>query len=127
LSDGTVVKINRTVIADTSNDGHSFFFHSTSYNNHDNGKTSYDEEEEDIDPEFGNRRPEVSEVPAIETDEEVSSSSTAAPTIATTISGFVPQINDDESFNEVLGDVDTKKNQSDKGIDDGLVTIEAVQ
>ena len=126
-----MVKINRTVIADTSDDGHSFFIHSTSFNNNNNDdKTSYDEEEEDIDHEFGNRRPEVSEVPAIGSDEEESSSTTTTTTTSTTTttkSGLVPRVNEDDSFNEVLGDVDTTKNQSNKGIDDGLVTIEAVQ
>ncbi len=120
-----MVKINRTVIADTSDDGHSFFFHSTSFNN-DDDKTSYDEDEEDIEHEFGNRRPEVSEVPAIGGDEEESSSSTSTST-TTAKSGLIPKINEDESFNEVLGDIDTKKDDSNKGIDDGLVTIEAVQ
>ncbi len=33
LPDGSVVKINRTVVSDTSDDGTSFFFHSTSFHN----------------------------------------------------------------------------------------------
>jgi len=38
LPDGTVVKINRTVISDTSDDGSSFYFHSTSLHNFDQSK-----------------------------------------------------------------------------------------
>ena len=33
LPDGTVVKVNKTIIHDTSEDGSSFFFHQTSYHN----------------------------------------------------------------------------------------------
>jgi len=33
LPDGTVVKINRTVISDSSDDGNTFFFSSTSFHN----------------------------------------------------------------------------------------------
>ena len=33
LPDGSVVKVNRTVISDKSEDGNSFFFHSTSIHN----------------------------------------------------------------------------------------------
>ena len=38
LPDGTVVKINRTVISDSSDDGSSFYFHSTSLHNFDQSK-----------------------------------------------------------------------------------------
>ena len=31
LPDGTVVKVNRTILSDTSEDGNSYFFHSTSF------------------------------------------------------------------------------------------------
>merc|ERR1712203_254209 len=33
LPDGTVVKVNRTILSDTSEDGNSYFFHSTSFHN----------------------------------------------------------------------------------------------
>jgi len=45
LPDGTVVKINRTVISDSSDDGSSFFFHSTSLHNFDHGTEEEDSEE----------------------------------------------------------------------------------
>merc|ERR1719431_1332250 len=35
LPDGTIVKVNRTIISDTSDDGNSYFFHSTSFHNFD--------------------------------------------------------------------------------------------
>merc|ERR1712156_1095647 len=35
LEDGTIVKVNRTIISDTSDDGNSYFFHSTSFHNFD--------------------------------------------------------------------------------------------
>ncbi len=46
LPDGRVVKINQTVIADTSDDGSSFFFHSTSYHNVGDAGTSDEDEDE---------------------------------------------------------------------------------
>ena len=33
MPDGTVVKVNRTILSDTSEDGNSYFFHSTSFHN----------------------------------------------------------------------------------------------
>jgi len=36
LPDGTIVKVNKTVISDTSDDGNSFFYHSTSFHNVEN-------------------------------------------------------------------------------------------
>ena len=40
-----MVKINRTVISDSSDDGSSFFFHSTSLHNFDHGTEEEDSEE----------------------------------------------------------------------------------
>ena len=36
MPDGTIVKVNKTVISDTSDDGNSFFYHSTSFHNVEN-------------------------------------------------------------------------------------------
>merc|ERR1711963_711800 len=45
LPDGTVVKVNRTVISDTSDDGSSFFYHSTSFHNFGQGSDDQDDDE----------------------------------------------------------------------------------
>jgi hypothetical protein len=158
LPDGSVVKINRTVISDTSDDGNSFFFHSTSFQNPGFGTEYGDEEEEEIEHEFSDKNKNKNnnnnnnnkEVPVIGDDEKnseefsPSSSSTTTTTTttrttsiteSTTNAGLVPRTEDDESFNEVLGDVNKKNNSNvdaskkndTKGIDDGLVTIEAIQ
>ena len=47
LPDGTVVKVNRTVISDTGDDGTSFFFHSTSFHNVQSGAGGDGEEKEE--------------------------------------------------------------------------------
>ena len=47
LPDGTVVKINRTVISDSSDDGSSFYFHSTSLHNFDQSKEPEEEAKEE--------------------------------------------------------------------------------
>ncbi len=62
LPDGTVVKVNRTVISDTSDDG-SFFFHSTSFHDfHPPNAPEEDEEEKETEVE--------EESPEKETEEE---------------------------------------------------------
>ena len=50
-------------------------------------------------------------------------------TSTTEKAGIVPSIDEEEEeFNDVLADVyKTKNQQNNKGVDDGLVTIEAVQ
>jgi hypothetical protein len=148
LPDGSVVKINRTVISDTSDDGNSFFFHSTSFQNPGFGTEYGDEEEEEIEHEFSDKNKNINnkEVPVIGDDEKNSeefspssstttTTTTTSTTESTTNAGLVPRTEDDESFNEVLGDVNKKNNSNvdaskkndTKGIDDGLVTIEAIQ
>ena len=130
------MKINRTVISDTSDDGNSFFFHSTSFHNPGFGAEYGDEEEEEIEHEFSdkNNNNKDKEVPTIGDDEKnseesfSSTSSTTTTTESAADTGLVPRIEDDESFNEVLGDVSKKNNVDNvdkkndtKGIDDGLV------
>lgn len=47
LPDGSIVKINRTFVLDTSDNGNSFFFHSTSFHNVGDTAASYEELEDD--------------------------------------------------------------------------------
>jgi hypothetical protein len=148
LSDGSVVRINKTVIADTSDDGNSFFFHSTSF--HNPGSFQFDtsdEEVEEIDHEYpdNNNNNNSNKVPAISDVEDFEGASSTTTTTPTTTTGtttttstttttttttekFVePRISDDEKFNEVLGDINNKNKNNNRGIDDGLVTVEAIQ
>jgi len=46
LPDGTIVKVNKTIISDTSDDGNSYFFHSTSFHNVEQPDIKPDTEEE---------------------------------------------------------------------------------
>jgi hypothetical protein len=127
-----VVKINRTIISDTFDNGNGFFFHSTSFHN---GGEPSEEDQEDFEHEFSNNG-EVPELHEIEEDEVelVSSTTTTAAPTSTTEPEVVPRIDDDEAFNEILGDTKpstttarSTTSSSNKGIDDGLVNIEAVQ
>ena len=123
LSDGSVVKINRTVIANTDEKGNAFFFHSTAFNN---GKEYDDEEEEKLEHELTEKtEAKKEEFPAIESAEK----DAEVVTSTTEKAGIVPSIDEEEEeFNDVLADVyKTKNQQNNKGVDDGLVTIEAVQ
>ena len=127
------MKINKTVIADTSDDGNSFFFHSSTFHHPALGNEypDPDEEEEEVEHEFTDKKEDEVEV-SDDGNVELSgaSASTTTTTTTTTTFGLVPRIEDeDESLNDVLADVDKNKTNSDanKGIDDGLVTIEAVQ
>lgn len=55
LPDGTVVKVNRTIVSDTSEDGNSYFFHSTSFHNveqADDKSDAVDEVTEESEDEF---------------------------------------------------------------------------
>ena len=125
MADGTVVRINKTVIADTSDDGNSFFFHSSTFHHPGFGKEYPDEEEEEIEHEFTDKKEDEDET-VDDGDVELSTASSSS----TTTFGLVPKIDDDEeAFNDVFADVDKNENNSDanKGVDDGLVTIEAIQ
>lgn len=135
LPDGSVVKVNRTVIADTSNDGNSFFFHSTSFHNVGTGSKTgtgldsfYDDDEESAEPVVGH---EFSPVDTKEEDELklVASSTTETPKANDKpAANAVPHLDElypDESLNEVSDDV--MDVEADKGVDEGLVTVEAVQ
>jgi hypothetical protein len=130
LADGTVVKINKTVIADTSDDGNSFFFHSSTFHHpgFGFGKEYPDEEEEDIEHEFTEEKKEQEDETVEDGNVELTTS--GSPSTTTTTFGLVPKIDDEEeAFNDIFADVDKTKtsSESNKGIDDGLVTIEAVQ
>lgn len=131
LADGTVVRINKTVIADTSDDGNSFFFHSSTFHHPAFGKEyPDDEEEEDIEHEFTDKKEEEANVEDGNVELATSGSSTTTASTTTTTFGLVPKIDDEEeAFNDVFADVDKTKTTSEanKGVDDGLVTIEAVQ
>jgi hypothetical protein len=82
--------------------------------------------------EFSDEKKEVPVIGDVDAVEPVSSTTTTAePTPSKP--GIVPRIEDEEeAFNDVLGDVNKTKavdnsSNTNKGIDDGLVTIEAVQ
>ena len=171
LPDGSVVKINRTVISDTFDNGNGFFFHSTSFHNAGEPEDQYQDDVEAFEHEFSNDNNNNNnnnnydddnnnnnnrensnednnngEVPELDQNEEgevelVSSSTTTTPTTTTTTTVtttaavvFSPRAEDDEAFNEILGNTKTSSttassstSSNNKGIDDGLVTIEAVQ
>jgi len=114
LPDGTVVKVNKTIIHDTSEDGSSFFFHQTSYHNF--GSTS-DENVEDVSLEE-EKDDEVQKTTKF--DEFPISSTTSLPEIPE-LEDFPLEYEDnqtneipivDESINEVA--------EENVGIDDGL-------
>lgn len=67
LPDGSVVKVNRTVISDKSEDGNSFFYHSTSIHNF--GKDAEEEETEEAEVPEVEIIPQEPEVEIIENDE----------------------------------------------------------
>jgi hypothetical protein len=70
LPDGTVVKVNRTILSDTSEDGNSYFFHSTSFHNVEQADDKTDavdevaEESEDKFEEFPIK--EIDEIPFLD-------------------------------------------------------------
>merc|ERR1712130_603544 len=43
LEDGTIVKVNKTIISETSDYGNSYFFHSTSFHNFDRPEEKFEE------------------------------------------------------------------------------------
>jgi len=114
LPDGTVVKVNKTIIHDTSEDGSSFFFHQTSYHNF---GSSSDENVEDVSLEE-EKDDEVQKTTKF--DEFPISSTTSLPNIPE-LEDFPLEYEDnqtneipivDESINEVA--------EENVGIDDGL-------
>jgi len=107
LPDGTVVRVNRTVISDTSEDGSSFFYHSTSFHN-----VGFGNDEETDETEYVNEDAEIfDEFP-------ISSSTTESPL------PDVPLLEDyDNLENEIPQDSDLENNEENVGIDDGLVKI----
>merc|ERR1719242_1154859 len=124
LPDGTLVRVNKTIIHDTSEDGSSFFFHQTSYHNF-GGNSDQDEnvedvslEEEENDDKVQKSTTKFDEFPIISSS---SSSTTSLPEIPE-LEDFPLEYEDnqtneipivDESINEVAED-------NDVGIDDGL-------
>ena len=61
LPDGSIVKINRTVISDTSDDGTSYFFHSTSLHNVEENNPATEEDADQPFEEFPNAVPVAGE------------------------------------------------------------------
>ena len=92
--DGTVVKTNRTVIADEDEDGNTFYFHSVSSSNVNSNRDSFNS--------FFGQPEEASEAPE-EASETVEASEADEPA-----EKFDEELNDD------IGDVTV-------GVDDGLL------
>jgi len=117
LPDGTLVRVNKTIIHDTSEDGSSFFFHQTSYHNF-GGNSDQDEnvedvslEEEENDDKVQKSTTKFDEFPIISSS---SSSTTSLPEIPE-LEDFPLEYEDnqtneipivDESINEVAEDND---------------------
>merc|ERR1712240_425835 len=90
LEDGTKVKINRTVLADTDGDGNQFFFHSSVVHN------------------FGEDGLEVEQVPVIDEDP------------AEDVEDVIPALPDsDPAINEINDEVESEESPMD-GVDEGL-------
>ena len=117
LPDGTVVKVNKTVISDTSDDGSSFFFHSTSFHNVQSGNSDEEETEVEIIPEEKQKPKEEVEF------DEFPVSSTISSISEIPILEDYDVIENEYETNEIPLDLDESINEvpeENVGIDDGL-------
>ena len=101
-----MLKINRTIISDTSDDGNSFFFHSTSFHNLDGTDGDEDEDYPEYpDPVVGDGKV----VEGTDDEDEEDGSTNDIP--------FLQEFMPNESENEI----------ANEGIDDGLMTKEIIE
>merc|ERR1719431_680223 len=69
LEDGTIVKVNKTIISDTSDDGNSYFFHSTSFHNFDKPVEENASKDEKVDEVTEKPEDKFEEFPIVEYEE----------------------------------------------------------
>ncbi len=123
MPDGTVVKVNRTVISDTSDDG-SFFFHSTSFHDfHPPNAPEEDEEEKETEAEEEN--------PEKETEEEEEKDEKPAEDSFGEYEGTEVEEKEDEDYDsdevplltadEAVDDENVGGDSESTGIDEGLI------